>query len=236
VVNRLRSDGHEVRSLSRRPGAGTHVGDLSTGDGLGPALSGVEVIVHAASDTRRFGRRDEAQTSNLLQAARSAGSVQNLVYISIVGIDRISYAYYNKKLSCEEMIAASSVPNTILRATQFHELIALVLQTASRLPVVPLPLDFRFQPIAAAETADRLAELAGAGPAGRVPDIGGPEVCLLEDLVDSWRQHRGRPRRAVRLPLPGRVARGFRQGDNTCPDRAVGTVTWDQFLRRSFPS
>jgi len=230
VVKRLRTDGHEVRSLSRRTGAGTHVGDLTTGEGLAGALAGVEVVVHAASDTRRFGRRDEAQTANLLQAMRSAGRGANLVYISIVGIDRISYAYYNRKLRCEEMIASSSLPHTILRATQFHELIALVLHTAGRLPVVPLPLDFRFQPIAAAETADRLAELAGSDPAGRVPDIGGPEVRTLEDLVRSWRRHQGRPRRVVRLPLPGKVARGFRQGDNTCPDQAVGTVTWEQFL------
>ena len=232
MVDRLRAESHDVRSLSRRPGAGTHQGDLSTGAGLSSALAGVDVVVHAASDTRRFGRQDQAQTGNLLEAVRAAGSVRNLVYISIVGIDRISYAYYNKKLRCEEMIASSSVPHTILRATQFHELIALVLQTAGRLPLVPLPLDFLFQPIAAAETADRLVELAGAGPAGRVADIGGPEVRTLDDLIGSWRSHRGRPRRVVRLPLPGRVARAFRQGYNTCPDQAVGTVTWEQFLSR----
>lgn len=230
MVERLLSDGHEVRSLSRQPGAGTHVGDLTTGDGLASALAGVEAVVHAASDTRRFGRQDQDQTANLLQAARSVGSVRNFVYISIVGIDRIGYAYYDRKLRCEEMIASSALPHTILRATQFHELIALVLQSAGRLPVVPLPLDFRFQPIAAADTADRLAELAAAGPAGRVPDIGGPQVRTLDDLVRTWRAHRGRPRRVVRLPLPGRVARGFRQGDNTCPDQAVGTITWEQFL------
>ena len=230
MVKRLSSEAHDVRSLSRRPGAGTHVGDLSSGQGLGTALAGVEVVVHAASDTRRLGRQDEAQTSQLLQAVRSAGSVRHVVYISIVGIDRISYAYYNRKLRCEEMIAASGVPHTILRATQFHELIALVLQTAGRLPVVPLPLDFLFQPIAAAETADRLAQLAGAAPAGRVDDIGGPEVRTLDDLVRAWRQQRGRPRRVVRLPLPGKVARGFRAGANTCPDQAVGTTTWEQFL------
>ena len=230
MVGGLRAGGHDVRSLSRRPSGGTHVGDLSTGTGLGAALAGADVVVHAASDTRRFGRQDQAQTANLLKAVESAGTVANLVYISIVGIDRISYAYYKKKLLCEEMITAAPVPSTILRATQFHELIALVLQTAGRLPLVPLPLDFRFQPLAAADAAGRLVELAGSGPAGRVADIGGPEVLTLREMVDSWRRHRDRPRRVVRLPLPGRVARSFRQGENTCPDQRVGTVTWEQFL------
>jgi uncharacterized protein YbjT (DUF2867 family) len=230
VVEQARQRGHDVRSLSRRPGVGTHQGDLVTGTGVAAALDGVSVVLHAASDTRRFGRHDQAQTANLIEAARAAGSVENMVYISIVGVDRIHYAYYNRKLRCEEMIASSGLPHSILRATQFHELIAMVLTAAGRLPVVPLPLDFRFQPMAATDAAAELVALAEGPAAGRVPDVGGPEVLLLEALVTAWQRHRQRPRRVVRLPLPGKMAKGFRQGHNICPDRAVGTITWSRYL------
>ena len=227
VVSRLRGEGHDVRVLSRRPGPGIHQGDLSTGAGVEAAVQGASVVVHAASDTRRFGRKDEAQTRHLLAACSGVG---HLVYISIVGIDRIPYAYYRAKLRVEEMVTSSGVPHTILRATQFHELMEMALKVAARLPVAPLPLDFRFQPMAAAEAADQLAGLALAPPAGRVPDVGGPEVIDLATMVEAWREHRGKLRRTVRLPLPGATAQAFREGLNTCPDRAVGTMTWRQYL------
>ena len=227
VVSRLRHEGHDVRVLSRRAGAGTHHGDLSSGVGVDAAVQGASVVVHAASDTRRFGRRDEQQTRHLLAAC---SGVDHLVYISIVGIDRIPYSYYRAKLRVEEMIASSGVPHSILRATQFHELMELALRALSRLPMAPLPLDFRFQPMAAAEAADQLASLALAPAAGRVPDVGGPEVINLTTMVAAWRERRGGLRRTVRLPLPGATARAFREGLNTCPERAVGAVTWRQFL------
>ena len=227
LVSHLRQQGHDVRVLSRRAGAGTHQGDLTKGSGLAAAIRGASVVVHAASDTRRLGRRDEAQTRQLLA---SCGGVDHLVYVSIVGIDRIPYAYYRAKLRCEELVASSGVPYSILRATQFHELLEMGLRVLSRLPVVPLPLDFRFQPMAATEAADQLATLALAPPAGRVPDVGGPEVIDLATIAAAWTQLRGPLRRTVRLPIPGATASGFRQGFNTCPERAVGTITWRQFL------
>jgi len=170
----LRGSGHEVRVLSRRAGRGTHVGDLNDGAGVAEAATGAEVVVHLASDTRRLGRKDQLQTGNLLSAVKQA---RLLVYISIVGIDRIPYAYYRRKLACEATIASSGVPFTILRATQFHELIALGLRAVERLPVAPLPVDFRFQPVAAAEVAARLSELVDSAPGGRVEDMGALRSC-----------------------------------------------------------
>jgi uncharacterized protein YbjT (DUF2867 family) len=185
------------------------------------------VVVHAASDTHRMGRADERQTPNLLAAAGGAG---HLVYLSIVGIDAIGYSYYRRKLACERMIEAGHVPWTILRATQFHELLAMVLKPLDRLPVAPLPLDFRFQPIAAAEVAERMAGLVEAGPSGRSPDLGGPEVSTLRELARLWRERRGRQARLLNVPLPGAVARGFRDGRNTCADHSEGQQTWEEFV------
>ncbi|MEV6427719.1 SDR family oxidoreductase [Nocardia sp. NPDC051463] len=227
VVDRLRERGHDVRVLSRRPGAGTHVGDLRTGAGVAEAAAGAALIVHAASDFRRVGRPDIAQTEHLLAAATGAS---HLLYVSIVGIDRIPFAYYRNKLACEQLITGSDVPHTILRATQFHELIAFALQAVERLPLAPLPVDFRFQPVAAADVATRIADLIDGEPLGRAPDFGGPEVQTLAELLEVWRAFRARPRRTIRIPVPGRVGRAYRNGDNTCPDHTEGTETWQRFV------
>jgi uncharacterized protein YbjT (DUF2867 family) len=227
VVERLRAEGHEVRVLSRRAGAGTHVGDLRTGVGITEAVRGAELIVHAASDVRRFGRSDTDQTTHLLEAARGA---RHLLYVSIVGIDQIPFPYYRRKLACEQQVAASGVPHTILRATQFHELLAWPLKGAERLPVAPLPLDFRFQTVAATDAAARVVELVGAEPTGGIVNFGGPEVLTLRDMAATWKAARGRPRRTVRLPVPGAVARAFREGRNTCPEEATRGQSWEEFV------
>ncbi|MBF6174046.1 SDR family oxidoreductase [Nocardia blacklockiae] len=227
VVERLRVRGHEVRVLSRREGVGTHVGDLATGEGVRAAAEGAELIVHAASDFRKFGAPDLAQTRNLLAVA---GGARHLLYVSIVGIDRIPFRYYRNKLACEELVAGSTVPHTILRATQFHDLVAAVLGVVQRLPVAPLPLDFRFQPVATEDVAVRVADLVEGEPLGRAPDFGGPEVLTLAQLAEVWRARRGGPRRTVRIPLPGKVAHGFRAGYNTCPDHADGSQTWADYV------
>jgi uncharacterized protein YbjT (DUF2867 family) len=146
LVPLLAERGHEVRVLSRRPGAGTHVGDLVTGAGVADAAVDAELIVHAATDNSiRAGRTDLMQTTNLLCAATGC---RHLLYLSIVGIDDIPFGYYQRKLACEQTIAASSVPYTTLRATQFHELIDKTLRTVSRWPAALLPLGFRFQSVA----------------------------------------------------------------------------------------
>lgn len=227
VVERLRQGGDDVRVLSRRPGAGTHTGDLSTGSGVADAASGAELIVDAASDVRRLGRSDPRQTEHLLGAA---GEATHLLYISIVGIDSIPFAYYRRKVECERLIAASGIPFTILRATQFHELIAFMLRGVERLPLAPLPLDFRFQTVAPAEVAAKAAELLHRQPTGERVDFGGPEVLPLGEMASVWRAVRGRPRRVARLRVPGEIGTAFRQGRNTCPDHAEGHLTWAQFV------
>jgi uncharacterized protein YbjT (DUF2867 family) len=227
LVPALERQGHVVRVLSRRPGAGTHVGDLATGAGLEEATCDASLVVHAASD-RWFGRSDVAQTRNLLDAA---GAAEHLLYVSIVGVSEIPYSYYRRKLTCELEIERSAVPHTILRATQFHELLGMVLRALERLPVAPLPLDFLFQSVAAADVAVRIAELLGRPPQGRAEDFGGPEVLSLDQMAQAWVAARGRPRVIRRIRFPGAVARAFRHGLNTTPSHAEGRQTWEEFVR-----
>jgi uncharacterized protein YbjT (DUF2867 family) len=228
AVPELQARGHEVRVLSRRPGPGVIAADLASGAGIAQAAAGAEVVIHAASDARRFGRTDAAQTANLLAACRG---VRHLVYVSIVGIDEIPYRYYRRKLDCEQLVRTSGIGHTIQRATQFHELLEMALTALGRLPVAPLPGAFLFQPVAAAEVAARLAELADSSPQGRATDFGGPQVLNLADIAASWRARYGRPRRLVPVRVPGAVARGFTEGRNTCPGGRLGRRTWAQFLQ-----
>jgi uncharacterized protein YbjT (DUF2867 family) len=122
------------------------------------------------------------------------------------------------------------VPFTTLRATQFHDLILGVAQQMAKLPVVPAPAGFRFQPIDAAEVAARLVELSLGSPAGLVPDMGGPRAYPLADLVRGYLRATHRRRRIVALPVPGQAAAAFRAGVNLAPGQAVGRRTWESFL------
>ncbi|MGH3393395.1 MAG: SDR family oxidoreductase, partial [Streptosporangiaceae bacterium] len=228
LVPILAERGHEVRVLSRRPGAGTHVGDLATGEGVATAADGAELVVHAASDPR-MGRSDPAQTASLLSAVGAAGSCRHLVYLSIVGVDAIPFRYYRTKLDCERLIEASPVPSTTLRATQFHELLARALRALGRGPVSLLPLDLVFQTVAAAEVAARTADVLEDEPLRRAPDFGGPEVLTGWQLAGAWRAVHGRPRRVLSIKLPGRGYRAFADGLATCPEHADGQQTWAQF-------
>jgi uncharacterized protein YbjT (DUF2867 family) len=233
VVQQLLAAGHEVRALSRRPhppgAAGGFVGDLTTGAGLDQALAGAGTIVHCASDPRRHSQVDLGGSRNLIEAARRAGD-PHLVYISIVGVDRVPSGYYRTKLEVERMVEASSLPWTILRATQFHDLIFLALEWLARLPVLPVPAGFSFQPIDAGEVAAELAALAAGEPRGRAPDMGGPEVRGASDLARTYLRARHRRRPVLPLYLPGSVAAGFRRGGHLAPDRACGRRTWEDFL------
>jgi uncharacterized protein YbjT (DUF2867 family) len=232
VAERLLTAGHEVRVLSRRPAPAEtpytwRTGELRGGAGIDAAVAGVRTIVHCATTVGRGG--DVAATRNLVEAARDAGS-PHLVYISIAGNERVPFFYYRAKLEAEHLIEASGLPWTILRATQFHELIAWMFRIQKRLPAIFTLSGVRFQPIAVAEVADQLVELALGEPAGRVPDIGGPEVREAADLARTYLRAIGRRRPVVPVWVPGKAARGYRDGGNLVPEHAVGKMTFDQFL------
>jgi uncharacterized protein YbjT (DUF2867 family) len=197
--------------------------DLSTGDALPAALEGVDTVVHLA--TTRW--RDAKQTRQLLDAARTAG-VTHLVFISIVGVDRIPYGYYRDKVASEQLIEQSGIPFTILRATQFHDFPAGFFRVQRRLPF-RMSLDLLDQPIDVDEVASRLVELVDAGPSGRVPDIGGPEHLSVRELLDIWQQTHGTDRKVWTLNIPGATMRAFREGHHLTPLPGYGTRTFAEY-------
>ncbi len=237
VVKHLSTAGYPVRGTSRRaspgedwPGAQWVQADLVTGAGLHRAVQGMDVVVHTAG--KGTWQVDFEGTRRLLDAAREAG-VSHVVYISIVGIDKVPYAYGKAKLACEDLIEHSSLPWSILRATQFHYGIDFLLQMLTRLPLVALlPTDLLLQPVAEEEVAGRLCEIVQAGPSGRLPDMGGPKVSTSGELARIWLKQHGMHRTIIPIFLPGKTARALRQGGNTCPQQATGTLSWEAWLRQ----
>ena len=226
TVAALRAAGHDVRALSRRPGPGRVVGDLVKGTGLDPAVGPVDVVVHCATNRRK----DAPATRNLLDAAKAQG-VEHVVFISIVGVDDIPYFYYRDKVECERLVAESGIPFTILRATQFHDFVAMFLKPQRRFPWLTV-LDIEAQPIAVEEVAERLADLAVAPPAGRVPDIGGPERLHLRVMAEQWQAAHGTKKKIRMLRLGGATVRAFQAGHHMTALPGYGTETFAEFAAR----
>ena len=226
VVARLGELGHPVRIASRRPGRDhtTVAVDYRSGNGLAEALDGVSAIVHCAGEYRR-----NDVDRRLIEAALAAGR-PHLVYISIVGVDRIPLGYYRVKLAAERLIERSGLPWSVLRTTQFHDFVPQYWGPMMRLPVVPVPAGMRLQPIDVRDVAARLVELATTGPAGRVPDIGGPDIQAFADVVRAYLRARDRRRIVLPIAFPGRTMRAFRSGANLVPEAAVGKITYAQYL------
>lgn len=243
VVTRLREAGCTVRVLTRhaqpdgdrpdadRPeGVEFMIGDLASGAGVDAAVADVGVIVHCASANKG----DADTTRTLVRAAAARPDPPHLVYISIVGTDRVPFGYTRTKLECERIVADSGLPWTVLRATQFYDLILNGARSLGRLPVVPVPASFPVQPVDADEVACRLADLALGEPAGRAPDMGGPQVLTFADLLRTYLRVKQRHRPVVPIPVPG--TRAIRAGglvvseDQAAAESVAGTVTWEEFL------
>jgi uncharacterized protein YbjT (DUF2867 family) len=241
LVPRLAHAGYTVRVMSRRRPQSDGQSelewaqaDLESGVGLAEAVSGADVILHAASSPRRHTKEvDVLGTQRLLEHAHTAGT-PHFIYVSIVGVDRVPFGYYRHKLAAESLVQQAGLPWSILRAAQFHPFMDALLRTIVRLPIFALPTDFWFQPLDPGEVADRLCGCVQTGPAGRLPDLGGPEVRTLGELARIWLEVWGLQRRLIHLPLPGKVAAAFRQGLATVPEHADGKVTWWDWLHHKY--
>ena len=236
VVEELTAAGHEPVVLARSRGV-----DLVSGSGLDSVMAGVDAVVDVSNLQATGAKKSiaffERVSQNLLAAGARVG-VRHHVVLSIVGLERVGFGYYQGKLRQEEVVAqggttggatGGAVPWSVLRATQFHE---FPLQVLDRVPgpvaVVPR---MRTQPVAAREVAQHLVELVLGPPQGMAPELAGPRV---EELVDMARRLvRARGQRQLLLPvrMPGATGRAMAEGGNlpTGPG-ARGTQTFDEWL------
>lgn len=228
TVAALERGGHDVVRVSRSLGV-----DLLTGDGLDDALTGVEVVVDAtngpATDPVETVAYFGTTTRNLLAAEERAG-VRHHVLLSIAALKRVKgNAHYAGKREQERLVAAGPVPWTIVPATQFHDFAAMVASWTERDGVATIaPL--LVQPIAPADVADILGEIAVGEPQGRYADVAGPEPQDLVDMARRTNEARGRTVKLV--PTWSAVFGPEMAGDVMLPGEGarIAPTTFDEWL------
>ena len=232
VVERLTDGGHRVRQMSRRgTGPGGVRGDLATGRDLPAALAGAEVVVHAASDARGdYWQADVAGTRRLVQAV-DRDRLRHLVFISIIGVDRIPYGYYHAKFAAEQVLLASGLPVTLLRITQFHDFVDELLATARRGPILPVPMGWRVQPVDVGDAAAYVASVASGPPSGDVVEYGGPEELTAAELARAWVAAKEPSAHVVATPLPGKLSTTIRDGAALPTSGERGARTYREHLQ-----
>ncbi|MFD7445031.1 SDR family oxidoreductase [Streptomyces sp. NPDC059909] len=231
TVAALEQAGHEVVRIGRSLGV-----DLTTGDGLDAALTGVDAVVDATS-YHQAENRDQAvayfgtMTRNLLAAEERAG-VRHHVLLSIVGVNRVEgNPHMAGKREQERLVAEGPVPWTIVPVTQFHDFAAMVTTWTEQDGVAPIaPL--LVQPIAPADVGDILAEIATGAPQGRYRDVAGPEP---QDLVDMARRTNDARGHAVKLvPTWSSLFGSDMAGDVLLPGEGarIAPTTFEQWLAK----
>lgn len=222
LLPQLRAQGLEPVEAARRRGV-----DLGTGDGLAAAVRGVDLVIHAATDPRRTAVVDVGGTHRLVEALGPDWR-GHLVYVSIVGVDRIPFGYYRAKLAAEQVVAGSHLPFSIVRSTQWFGFVDGIRRRLQTRPLQWAPMSFRLAPTDVTEYAAVLTHRVMAAPTRSVSEFGGPEDL---DVVRMFRRAAGGA--TVALPIPGRAAAAFRVGAALPgPNAQRGRLTWSEWLGR----
>jgi uncharacterized protein YbjT (DUF2867 family) len=234
IVEELRSRGHDVRSLSRR--STTYPVDLRTGAGLPDAVAGCEVVIDASNDNSKHAEETLVGGSARLLAAERAIGARHHICVSIIGCDKMPLGYFRIKVGQEQVVQESATPWTIVRATQFHELISKTFASLARWHVLPLPRA-RLQPIASAEVALAIADVAEGNPPRGSVSVAGPEITDARDLARAWRSIAGAHALILPVPVPGKLGRALREGALTADQPNVrGSISFAAWLKTAHQS
>ena len=234
VVELLAVDGQKVRILSRTPpsrmidGVSHSVIDLSTGEGLEAGLEGLDTVIDVGNAGKNPDEILVAGTRRVLDTCANQG-VNHYVGISIIGCENIAMGYYKAKSAQEAVIRSSPIGWSLLRATQFHELIDSLFRSAAKRRLSPrsgIPL----QTVAASEAAKSIVEIAGSAPTSSDTEIAGPQIQTVSEMGAIWRKAMNR--RTIPLPLPaiGKSMKSLKHGGLTDPDNKGSGPTFAEWL------
>ena len=198
LVKKLRERGNEVIAASSRSGV-----NAITGDGIPEALAVAQIVVDVmnapAWEDAAVMKFFDTSTRNLLAAEAKAG-VRHHVALSVVGTDRLQESgYFRAKLVQENLIRASGIPYTIVRATQFFEFLGGIAQAGTDGQVVRLPSAL-MQPMSADDVAAALMDYTLAPPLNRIVEIGGPEALGIDEIVRRFLVATADARRVITDP------------------------------------
>jgi uncharacterized protein YbjT (DUF2867 family) len=234
LVTKLSQLGHEVVAASPTSGV-----NAVTGEGLGKALAGAQVVVDVANspsfeDTAVL-KFFEMSGRNLLSAEAVAG-VGHHVALSVVGTDRLlGSGYFRAKMAQENLIKASTVPYTILRSTQFFEFIGAIAQSSTDGQTVRLPPAL-VQPVVSDDVAAALADVAVGEPMNGTVELAGPEPIRLDELVRRFLSANRDPRK-VTTDVHARYF-GIELNDQSLTpgeNPRIGPTRFEDWLSRSIP-
>ena len=234
LVKNLRQRGHEAVAAS--PSSGV---DTLTGEGLAEALAGAQVVVDVANspswEDAAVLKFFETSGRNLL-AAEAAAGVGHHVALSVVGTERLlASGYFRAKMAQEELIKASPVPYTIVRATQFFEFVGGIAQEATEGQTVRVSSAL-LQPIVSDDVAALLADIVVEAPSNAMVELAGPEPIPLDELVRRFLSA-NRDTRKVTTDVRARYF-GIELNDQTLTpgkNPRLGPTRFDDWLRRSVP-
>jgi len=241
LVARLKNSDYQVRVLSRQPApADTSIewaqGDTITGEGLDAALAGVDVVANCTGNPRDAYQTDVLGVKRLAEMSKSA-KIPHFFHISIVGIEHFDVPFYRNKVEAETAIINSGAPYSILRVVQFHGLLHVALSKIEAVPegyALPIAPDAHFQTIDTHDVADYMLPLL-ANPAGRLTDLGGPEILRVADMARTYLAARG-VENPTFVASPNKffspsAEDAYRQGVNTVPSNRYGKITWADYVR-----
>lgn len=232
LVHKLREHGHEVVAASRSSGVNT-----LTGEGLAEALTGAQVVVDVANspsfEDQAVLEFFQTSTGNLLGAEAAAG-VGHHVALSVVGTERLSQSgYFRAKLVQEKLIKESSIPYSIVRATQFFEFVKSIADMSTDGNTVRLA-PVLIQPIAADDVASAVESVAIGSPLNGTVEVAGPEQFRLDELIRRALSARNDPREVIADPH-ARYSDALLDERTLVPgeDARLGETRFEDWLSRS---
>jgi uncharacterized protein YbjT (DUF2867 family) len=232
LLKQLKNSDYNVKITSRRKLENFNFewvySDLLTGEGLKEAVNDVDVIIHAATSPRKDS--DIIDVSGLKKLLDTSQDIKHFIYPSIVGIEDIPMKYYRNKYQAEELLKNSSVPHTIVRATQFHSFVENLFLSKPLFKRYLVPGDIKFQSVDVDEFATHLIQMINMVPQRKADDFGGPELLTLREMAELKIKVNNESNKVVSLSFPGKLYRALLGGKNTNDHRKVGKVTFEEFL------
>lgn len=207
--------------------------NLATGEGLDECLENVDTIFHLASATKPFNAATDVEgTRQMLEAGKLSG-VKHMIYVSIVGIDKVPISYYKIKLAAEQVVKEAGIDYTILRVTQFHDFLDNVIGKTLKYPVTFMPKAIKYQPVSLAVVVDKLMDIYENGPTNDTLEIGGPEVMTMGKAAEYWLKAQNKKRWILNVPITfaGKLGKNLAEGGLTTKDLAKHSQTWGEYLK-----
>ena len=209
--------------------------DLATGEGIKDAIRNKKVIFHLASETKKLNKKTEVEGTKLLLEEAKANNISHFVYISIVGVEKVSIPYYRYKRLAEKKVITSGVPYTILRTTQFYYFMDFILGKMFWPPIGFLPKRAKFQPIEARSVAKILFSIGQKEPLNKIREVGGPQIMTLHQLAEIWLHSHKKKKPMVNFPLFGRLKAALMGGELTCKEMSKEPgSSWQEWLSNKY--